>query len=291
MVLNELQIIQDNRLEGESINAARERLQKEGKLTPSEQKIANVEEKSVVDENFPELENNFTQEDMSIPRYKIIQPTSRIENIDAGKFYNSLTGETYEKLEDIVFLLRNSGRVLFPEGNFNGERVCWSYSGTHPAADDIVAMTGNQPKSEICVSKTGNQKVHHCPFASWRNEKGEPYNKGKFPPLCKETLSFLGLDKNLLPFYINFHGMALLSAKNFLKTIFIKKQQALMNNKKLGLYDFRFTITLELKIGERGKYYIPSFVNTKEIIEVEQKRVIRVCCRDFSALKNQVAVV
>ena len=287
MTLNELQIIKDNRLDGENLNVTRDRLIAEGKLPngldlPAEMDAGAqlpVPANGQFTDSFGPYdgEDDFMEEDLTIPRWKILQPTTRVEGGSAGMFYNVVTHEEAEKLEDIVFLSRTTGRVLFPGNDFSGNRVCWSHSGKAPAAEEIITLTGEDPKSELCVTKSGGQKVYHCPFSMWRDANGEPDTNGSMPPQCKETITFLGLDSELMPFRIIFHGMGIPPVKNFMKSIFIRRQQALLSRKKLGLRDFRFTIALELKMNDKGKFYSPKFENVKEISDAGERQMLRSC--------------
>ena len=100
MKLEELQELESQRKDGESINDAIQRVEN---LSPP----VEVSQEVVPDEE------GFVDSDIVIPRFKINQPTTRIEDAQSGHFRNVLTGEEFAELENVIFLKRANGRVLF----------------------------------------------------------------------------------------------------------------------------------------------------------------------------------
>lgn len=259
MLSEELKILQENRLKDETINETRERLMQEKKLLPA------PPTQPVRDEE------GFAIDDLIIPRLKIVQPTNRNENAKVGYFHNVLTGEEKEKLEKVTFLRRYMGRVMFPENDFSGLRICWSYDGEVPAREEILAKTGEEPKAEKCVSGTKDARVFHCDFAKWRESenKKQPHQ----PPLCKETVSFLGV-MDAVPFSISFHGMAISAVKKMIGSVYLLKKQAAMRGNNLHLRDFRMEIGLKMEKNNKGKFFVPVISGIEEIKDQEEKSLL-----------------
>ncbi|WP_372364792.1 hypothetical protein [Candidatus Uabimicrobium sp. HlEnr_7] len=257
MKLEELQQIEAQRKIGESINEAMQRV--EETALPAE----------ISQEIIPD-EEGFVDSDIVIPRYKISQPTTRIEDAQPGNFRNILTGEEFAELENVIFLKRANGRVLFKKDDYSGMRECWSHDGAEPS-NHVLEKTGQRPKCERCVTSMTNKKIVHCHFAIWKDE----------PPECKEVISFLGLDQSGLPFWICFHGSAIPIVKGFLGTMYLKKKQGIAQGKNICLRDFKLTIGLNLKVSAKGKYYTPVF-KSQQYIQDEEER------SGLSALFSQI---
>jgi hypothetical protein len=258
MTRKEVQTVQENRLENETFNDTRDRLVKEGKLVPLNVPPENKE---------PRDEEGFVETDISIPRWRIIQPTCRIENATPGTFRNTLTGEERQELANVTFLKRQNGRILFPKDDYSGEVECWSYDGVVPATDAIISKTGQQPKAECCVTNNNRLKTPICPLAMWQGGA----------PKCKETISFIGVDDGISPFFISLHGTAIPVTKKLISTLYLKKKQAAAQGKCLRMRDFRITITLKQQITERGKFFIPIFDHLQEICDPEKQRILQKC--------------
>lgn len=256
MKLQELQELQAQKQQGESINELMLRVESQ----PLE----------VTEEIVPDDEG-FVDSDIVIPRYKITQPTTRIEDAQPGHFRNVLTGEEYPELENVIFLKRSNSRILFKANDYSGGRECWSYDGVEPSSQ-VKEKTGQKPKCERCVTNMANKKIVHCHFAVWTDE----------PPQCKEVINFLGLDQSGLPFWICFHGSAIPVVKAFLGTMYLKKKQGIAQGKNICLRDFRLTIGLNLKVSAKGKYYVPVF-KSQVYIENKEER------EGMSALFSQLS--
>lgn len=283
MTTTELQVLRENRLEGENLNTTKERLEKDQKQVPGSQTalVPVKSEEPIVSEPAMSDEDGFYTSDLMIPRWKTVQPTSRIEGAKEGMFLNCLTGELREKLDNIVFLTRKNGRVMFPKDDFSGLRTCWSNDGVSPATDSVFMQTGEQPKSHACVLRSNGDKKVVCPFAEWHKTE-----KGNSVPECRETISFLGLDMQCLtPFFMIFHGTGIPPVKNFISSVYLKKKQAAMQSKELHLRDFKVALSLKLQMNEKGKYYIPVFEKAEEI-STESDRMMLSRCFDALSKKN-----
>ena len=272
MKVEELMILHGNRIEGETITQTRNRLESEGNLP--------VLETEAPEEVIPEdhrLALDFGT-DLVIPRYKQVQPNCRIEGATPGRFRNMLTEEEVEKLENVVFLTQQNSRSLFPQDDFSGVKRCFSYNGYVPAAEQILKKTGLQPISPVCASRENGKLTFHCPYAAWRNELGEPDENGKKQPLCKASISFVGLELlSSMPFWVIFHGAAIPIIKDFLRYINYKHEEARHQGKDLRLFDFKLNIGLQSQTTAKGKFYLPVFEKKEEITDPEERLFLRKC--------------
>lgn len=277
MMLSELQVLQENRLESESLNATKERLIKEDQFPAKTQLrlMPPVEEKELQKESdstnqIPPDEEGFLNDDLVIPRWRIVQPLCRTQGAKEGTFRNTLTGEERERLDNVILLSRKNGRVLFPEGDFTGTRLCWSYDGLIPEIEEIVRKTEKPPKSNRCIIKNNGSTRVNCPFAVWNQN-------GKKAPQCRETITFLGIDADYLPFWIIFGGNGIPPVKDFISTIYLKKKQANLKGKDVHFRDFQILLTLQLEMQGKGKYYIPVVQKIEEITDVSKRQIITKC--------------
>ncbi len=280
MTMQELQTINQNRRQGETFNAAKNRLRNERKISQTPQHLLmppKEEEPDWVKND--DAEEGFSSEDLIVPRYKIVQPSSRIDGAKEGVFYNTLTHEERPKLENIVFLTRQNGRVLFPSGDFSGTRECFSYDGVVPERDAVLKESGEEPKSEYCVIKTNGQKKTICPFAIWPDG---PQENGSRSPKCKEAITLLCVDELLNPFFLIFHGMGIPVVKSLLGAIYLQKRQAMLQKKELHLRSFSITIALKLQINARGKFYTPVFEKVEEITDMLHIQALNTCFKSLS---------
>ena len=286
MKLEELTLLQENRLEDETINQTRARLESEGMFHSEEKAPLSDEAERITEEATPpdEPQGITSEDEPSIPRQKIIQASCQIEGATPGMFRNTITGEEIPKLENVVFLAQFNTRSLFAEDDFTGERICWSNTGYFPARDHILSNTGQEPKSERCSSREEGKLVLHCPYAQWRNQAGEPDPNGTKPPVCKASIAFLGLDPVELPFWLIFHGAALPIVKEFLRYIAYRRKQLTQQGRFTYLHDFRLTIGLQVQSNKKGRFYVPVFEKKEEITDAEDRAILRKC---YESMKDR----
>jgi hypothetical protein len=217
-----------------------------------------------------EAGDGLTPDDLVIPRWKITQPTSRDTQAKPGAFYNTLTGESRERLDGVVLLIRKNGRVLFPDNDYSGVRDCWSYDGVAPEHHEIEERTGHGAKSPVCCD--GKKAI--CPLAKWaKDAKGNTV-----APPCAETISFCGFDSaTMTPFFVVFHGTGLAPVRNLLSAIYLKKKQAEMQGKTCNLRDFRVSLVLKLTVNDRGKFYVPAFEKLEPITDEAERSALGSC--------------
>ena len=105
----------------------------------------------------------FDTGDLVIPRYKIVQPTSKEGT--PGLFRNNLTNEERDKV-NVVVLAATKGRVCWSE-NIEEDPVCRSSDGLNPSKDV------EKPFNQVCGTKENSKPFDPvCVNAQWK-EKGE----------------------------------------------------------------------------------------------------------------------
>jgi len=178
----------------------------------------------------------FEQEDLVIPRLRIAQPTNR-QDWTPGKFYESLSDESFEKLEGVVALRLNKSRVWFEE------------SGDQPtcASDDFIKPS---PRIENPVAPFCGD----CPNSQWGVDRT--------PPICNETWNFL-LVHGGMPYHIAFSSSALANTRKLVTALFLRAKQL-----KKPLWGFQFDIGLKKVEFARGVAYMPTFSNVKPVDDV-----------------------
>ena len=102
----------------------------------------------------------FDTGDLVIPRYKIVQPTSKEGT--PGLFRNNLTNEEKDRI-NVVVLAATKGRVCWSE-NIEEDPVCRSSDGLNPSGDV------EKPVNQVCGTKENGKRfepVHHRLATHW----------------------------------------------------------------------------------------------------------------------------
>ncbi len=279
MTMQKLQPINQACVQGET--GSKRRGTKEKRISQNPQPLLMPPLEEQESQISDDAEEGLLSEDLIVPKYKIIQPSCRIEGAKEGMFYNTLTLEQKDSLENIVFLSRKNGRVMFPSGDFSGARQCYSYDGIAPEREAVIKETGAEPPAPCCVINDNGQKKIVCPFAIWPDT---PAENGSRSPRCKQTINFLCVDEFLSPFFLIFHGASIPTIKNFLGSIYLQKRQAMIQRKELHLRSFSITMKLKLHINDRGKFYLPMFEKVEEIVDPMRIHALHQC---FDSLRNR----
>ena len=123
----------------------------------------------------------FKPKDLIIPRLILVQPTSHIKGVTAGKFLITVTGEEFEAIE-VVFLKGTLGRVFFDKKSEDTKPLCGSQDRIMPHP------RYKPPQSPTCGE---------CALAQWTGEDDD-----REPPLCNESINLLGIIANThFPFW------------------------------------------------------------------------------------------
>jgi hypothetical protein len=167
-------------------------------------------------------------EDLIIPRLTLVQPTSQIENVEAGKFYMNLTSQTFDEVE-AVFLKVTKGRIYFADDD-NKKPACGSSDRINPSP------RFDQPMAHSCSE---------CLYSHWN---------GKEPPFCHESYNLLGvMVQTGLPFWWSVKSTAIAPTKRFVSAI------ALRSRMGKSLFDAKTTIKSQLVALPGKKYHIPVY--------------------------------
>jgi hypothetical protein len=198
----------------------------------------------------------FDTGDLVIPRYKIVQPTSKEGT--PGVFKNNLTNEEVETV-NVVVLAASKGRVCWGE-NLDEDPICRSSDGLRPSDNT------EEPVSAICGTKENGKRFEPtCHNALWRENHERP--------LCNEVINLLCVSKDdQVPFFISLHGTQLKPVRAFLSALGLRKK---------SLYEFQATLGLKEKTNGKGKFFVIQFANLKEN-PPEEKEVFRAMYFQFA---------
>src|SRR5438034_661903 len=166
-------------------------------------------------------------EDLIIPRLVLVQPTSQIDGVEAGKFYMNLTGEEFTEVQ-AVFLRVTKGRVNFGEDTNERKPLCGSPDRIKPSP------RFNPPLAPTCGE---------CAYSRWN---------GNEPPDCNETYNLLGVTVDTgLPFWWSVKSTAIAPSKRFLSAIALRA--------RLGknLFDAQVTMRSQLVTLPGKTYHVP----------------------------------
>jgi hypothetical protein len=167
--------------------------------------------------------------DLIIPRLTLIQPTSQIDGVEAGKFYMNLTGDEYSEVE-VVFLKVMKGRIYFAEDGADRKALCGSADRVKPSP------RFNPPMAPACAE---------CPSARWN---------GKEPPDCSETYNLLGVTVETgLPFWWSVKSTAIAPTRRFLSAI------ALRAHTGKNLFDAQVLLKSQLVTLPGKKFHKPVY--------------------------------
>jgi len=179
------------------------------------------------------------REDMVIPRFAIVQPSTHEEGTH-GTIRDAISGEEHATLENVVLLKLRKGRVWFAGEDDPGEGVlCASDDRVKPAARI------EKPVQESCAG---------CPMAQWRVIAGKRKH-----PKCQETYTLL-IAADGMPYFITFKSAAMKDVKKLLTQLRLKA-----GKERVDAFAFCFTISTELEKFSLGQAYMPRFSNIKRV--------------------------
>jgi len=198
----------------------------------------------------------FDTGDLVIPRYKIVQPTSKEGT--PGVFKNNLTNDETDKV-NVVVIAASKGRVCWGE-NLDEDPICRSSDGLHPA-DNIET-----PINSICGTKEDGKRFEPvCQNAQWRDKNERP--------LCNEVINLLCINRDdQVPFFISLHGTQLKPVRAYLSALGLRKK---------SLYEYQATLGLKETSNHKGKFFVIQFANLKEN-SPEDKEIYRTLFFQFA---------
>ncbi|MCZ6787591.1 MAG: hypothetical protein O7E54_10570 [Planctomycetota bacterium] len=181
-------------------------------------------------------------EDMVIPRFSIVQPSS--DEGTAGHFRDNISGDEYEDLVGVVPLRFRKGRVYFLKPDDGGGLAC--------ASDDRITPAER-------IEKPVQDKCAGCPKAQWATGEGGK----RIKPDCSETWSLLMAHEGV-PYFITFKSAAMKATKRLLTLLKLQAQK-----QRVDLCGFEFDIRLELHKFDTGKAYLPVFEKVRRVAASE----------------------
>lgn len=201
-------------------------------------------------------------EDQVMPRLTLLQPTSDHEG--AGKFYFSLTGELFDKVDCVVFS-NARGRVMFDPDVSKRISVCGSDDRAVPSA------RFENPKASECVK---------CSFSN-RNYVEKVIIGGRERDMfCSETqtLRAMFID-SLMPFLFVGRRSSIMPVNEFLS---IMQYETVKNRKPMCC----FPISMTSKQGKGvNKFFVP-VITRLPMIEREEFMTMMNKFKDYDVNKT-----
>jgi len=196
----------------------------------------------------PEGFDSWDREDQILPRWQIIQPTSKIEGGQQGTFRCNLDGEARKEIRAVIVSFRK-GMVLWSQTQ-GEDPLCKSNDGFRPA-EDVT-----EPMCEECHRRVGNRLVPVCEYARWTEDS---------KPSCRKTYTLICLDleHDEMPFYLTLHGTSVRPVRALLSKIWTTRKP---------LFGFSVTIGLDRVTNSKGVFYV---LRTSSIAQVPEAALDR----------------
>lgn len=173
---------------------------------------------------------NWETRDLILPQLRIRQPTSDVDDVPEGTFYNVLTHEYYETLY-VIFLKSSWGRLYFDREE--GVLICKSVDRIQPSPSI------ENPPASVCAA---------CPYSKWENNE---------PPKCREVLNNILMAApdspetfdidHFSPYLMTVAGTSLKPMRAFVSALIARKRP---------IYSVVAKLSLEKKTGNVGKFYV-----------------------------------
>jgi hypothetical protein len=169
-----------------------------------------------------------TSADLIIPRFSVVQPTSKIGK-HPGHFRDSISEVEIPELKNVLLLKVRKGRVWFKSAE-SKDADC--------ASDDMMVPSTRiaTPVSKECAG---------CPQAKWSENKD--FKR------CHETYTLLILHDGM-PYFLTFKSAAIKHVKKLLTQLALRGAK-----EKRAAYAYKFDVTLQMEEFDVGKAYMPRF--------------------------------
>lgn len=218
---------------------------------------------------------DFGQEDVVIPRFRVVQPTSQTGR--EGHFLCNLNGEELAEMS-IAIIKAPKGRAMWwnektasdAVKSYRNELITatgktsgWLISGDRDEllcrSYDFMAPDPNHPHppSSICAKRIGTRLHQECPFGAWDETDDKPPCSANYNMLC------IRLDDGL-PFWLTVHGASIKPTKGYISSIILKRAP---------LFIFQTTISLE-KRDQPQKHYRVKFAPAVKISEETARELV-----------------
>ncbi len=204
---------------------------------------------------------NWEAKDLILPQLRIRQPTSDVDNVPEGKFYNVLTHEHYDTLY-VIFLKSSWGRLYFDRDA--GMLICRSVDRIQPSP------SVEEPPASVCAA---------CPYSKWENNQ---------PPKCREVLNNILLMGSQLaedfriedfsPCLMTIAGTSIKPMKAFVSGLVAKRKP---------IYSVVSQLSLEKRTGTVGKYYVLKISTVRELTP-EQIATVKEAINTYAGTKEVI---
>lgn len=196
------------------------------------------------------------QGDTIIPRFQIVQPTSRAASdglAAPGTFRSNLASETFEQRR-IVPLTITKGRVLFEEGA--DQPLCKSDNGAVPSR--VI----ERPPCETCCQRVGGRLQPVCPKAVW-DRSTTPAT----PAACSEIYNIMALDveasESGVPFLLAAKGTSIKPVRRLISYLALRR---------VSPFACQTTMKLAKTRNAKGTFYVLDFADIKPVEPADRYR-------------------
>lgn len=173
------------------------------------------------------LEEVKDDEDLIIPRFRVVQPTSKMSE-EAGTFHNNLTNACKPTLRCALMRLSRT-RVYWDPDDLTAPPLCASNDSKEPRPE--YKENGWIPETGQCAD---------CVKSKWHANGDRP--------ACALGYTFLGIDLDEgMPFFINLGRTSARTAKQIISAFVLRKE---------ALFSRPIILSTEKMEDERGKWYV-----------------------------------
>lgn len=187
--------------------------------------------------------DGFTEDDLIIPRYSIVQKMS--EAVDKGFTPGNLRSNISDEEEECMrctALLYKKGMVHFIKPFQKGQKPdCRSNDAMTPAS------TVEKPYNAVCHKLVRRRLVAVCPEAMWTKDE----KTGKtIPPACNLCFNVVMRREDIgSPFFMSFRSSGLRPIRAFISNLWSMRK---------NLFSASFKLATELVSNTQGSFYVPT---------------------------------
>jgi hypothetical protein len=208
-----------------------------------DEQLQETPKETSLDKSRPQLMgyDGYTDDDIIIPRYSIVQKSSAAvdKGAQVGSFVSNLTGDEVASMR-CTPILYTKGMVNFPKPYKKGqEPVCKSNDALKPS--ERIA----KPFNDVCNKIVKRRMVPVCEHAKWTKD-----DEGKsVPPACNLCYNVIfKAEDTEMSFFMSFRSSALKAWKKFVTQ---------MRMMRRNLFAVSINLTTEQDENEYGTFYVP----------------------------------
>lgn len=186
--------------------------------------------------------DGFTEDDLIIPRYFIVQKSSEAvdKGYTVGHFVSNISDESVESMRCTAILYRK-GMVHFIKPYQKGQKPdCRSNDALHPSP------SVEKPYSAQCHKIVRRRMSPVCPEACWVKD---PKTGKNSPPSCNLCFNVVMRREDTgSPFFMSFRSSALRSIRAFISNLWSIRK---------NLFAVSFLLSTERVENQYGTFYVP----------------------------------